>query len=275
MDYEVVKTNNKGYFIRCSICGNEKFINKYNFKIDMLNHCGANCHENFYISYIGKVVGDYEIISYLGNYRYQVKCTKCGITSEASLRSLISNGNSFVHGIKCLKAIPNSEYKKVIMERFQNMYQRCNNPNNTNYKHYGARGIKLEYQYPVDLYLDFIDELKAHSVKYGLKNSTFDRIDVNGNYCKENLRITTQSVQSTNTTNKILFILEKENDRVICDNSMAFGREYNINGRAVGNVVRGQSKSANGWKLYAKFAPNSDINKIVETESVTTKLITT
>ncbi len=221
------------------------------------------------------MVGDYEIVSYLGNYKYKVKCSKCGIETISTLQSLISKSDSYAHGIRCFKSIPNSKYKKVILERFQNMNQRCNNPNNTNYSHYGARGIKLEYQYPIDLYLDFIDELKAHSEKYGLRNSTFDRIDVNGNYCKTNLRITTQSVQSTNTTKKILFILEKDGDKVLCDNSMAFGKAYNTNGRAIGNVVRGTVKTAGGWRLYAKFAPNINIDKIVETESVTTKLITT
>ena len=56
---------------------------------------------------------------------------------------------------------------------------------------------------------------------------------------------------------------------------MQFGKHFNVNGRSVGNVVRGDSKSAGGWVLVKTFDPSTDIDLIIKAESVTTKLITT
>lgn len=58
---------------------------------------------------------------------------------------------------------------------------------------------------------------------------------------------------------------------MLSDSAMAFGRKYNINGRAIGNLVRGVSKSSYGWKLLKKSHNLDDIKDI----SVTTKLIIT
>lgn len=126
------------------------------------------------------------------------------------------------------------------------MKQRCENPNNNNYKHYGQRGITCEYKYAIDLYMDFAEELQQKIKQNGLKNATFDRIDVNKGYYKDNLRITTQKVQCTNTTKQRIFIIEKDNERIIGNNAMEVGRQLNINGRSLGNMVRGSSKSAGG-----------------------------
>ena len=182
---------------------------------------------------------------------------------------------NYIHGDTCFKNVPDSEYKCTIGTRFNDMKNRCNNPNHKMYKFYGQRGIKLLYKYPVDLYHDFIEELKEHSRIYGLRNSTFDRIDVNGNYCKDNLRITTQKIQNVNQHRKKFFIIEKENKRILADSAMEVGRYLNINGRSIGNVIRKQSKSAGGWKLY-KILNNvskENIDEIIKNEDVTTNLI--
>ena len=72
-----------------------------------------------------------------------------------------------------------------------------------------------------------------------------------------------------------MFILEKDNEKVLCDNPMCFGRIFNVNGRSVGNVVRGSSKTAGGWKLTRIVGLDENIEEIINNEGVTTKLITT
>lgn len=274
-DYDIIEKYSNEYKIKCSVCGNEKMIKPHNYNRTKLLHNTWNCGDNYYKHFIGMKYGDYEVIEYLGNKKFLLQCNVCKVTEIIQLESLKRSNSNFQHGMRCIRNVPDSEYKKSIVERFNDMKQRCTNPNNNNYPHYGARGITVEYKYPIDLYMDFIDELKEHAEKYGLSNSTFDRIDVNGNYCKENLRISTQSIQSTNTTRKKVFILEKDNERVLCDNAMEFGRRYGVNGRSVGNVTRGTSKTAGGWRLVRIVGVDENIDSVIINEGVTTKLITT
>lgn len=73
------------------------------------------------------------------------------------------------------------------------MIQRCNNSKNPNYKYYGGRNITICNEWHNienfinDMYPSFIDGLEL------------DRIDVNGNYCKDNCRWTTRNIQLLNT----------------------------------------------------------------------------
>jgi hypothetical protein len=73
------------------------------------------------------------------------------------------------------------------------MLQRCENPNNTAYKNYGARGISV-----CDEWHDY-PTFKEWAMENGYSEElTLDRIDVNGNYEPSNCRWTTHSVQMSN-----------------------------------------------------------------------------
>lgn len=79
---------------------------------------------------------------------------------------------------------------KRIRNIFACMKQRCNNPKSKDYKYYGGRGIKCEWNNFDDFYKD---------MKKGYKeNLTIDRIDVNKNYCKENCRWVVKNLQQQN-----------------------------------------------------------------------------
>mgnify|MGYP006921364745 CR=1 FL=1 len=72
------------------------------------------------------------------------------------------------------------------------MKERCNNPNFNKYSNYGGRGIKYSEQW--EKYKNFEKDMLS-SWKQGL---SLDRIDVNGNYCKENCRWITMKEQQNN-----------------------------------------------------------------------------
>lgn len=104
---------------------------------------------------------------------------------------------------------------------FQNMKDRCYNPNSRAYHLYGGRGIKI-----CDEWLEDIEKFIEWSYENGYENGktrneqSIDRIDVNGNYEPSNCRWVDKDVQNynkrctrkvvINEEEKTLFDLHKE-----------------------------------------------------------------
>jgi hypothetical protein len=74
--------------------------------------------------------------------------------------------------------------------------QRCLNPNNPNYRHYGGRGIALHAEW-VNSYDSFRAWILANLGERP-DGCSLDRIDNDGNYEPGNLRWATQSEQTKN-----------------------------------------------------------------------------
>lgn len=85
------------------------------------------------------------------------------------------------------------------------MKARCNNKNNKGYKNYGGRGIY--YTSSWEEFKGFYKDMFS-SYKRGL---TLERIDNNGNYCKENCKWILKSDQSKNRRNNIFVKYEGKN----------------------------------------------------------------
>jgi len=83
--------------------------------------------------------------------------------------------------------------------------RRCYNKKEKNYKHYGARGVKIS-QYWLNSYETFLSDMgRKPSPKHSI-----ERIDVNGDYCKENCKWVTIKEQQNNRRNNVHFILNGE-----------------------------------------------------------------
>lgn len=87
---------------------------------------------------------------------------------------------------------------------WKDMRQRCTNPNNRAYSHYGGRGIEICEEWRVS-YAAFAEW--AMSTGYA-DNLSIDRIDTNGDYAPDNCRWTTEKVQQNNRTNNRLITVD-------------------------------------------------------------------
>lgn len=80
---------------------------------------------------------------------------------------------------------------------FYHVVQRCNNPNNDRYHRYGGRGIKCLWNTFQEFYDDMYESYQEHFEEHS-GDTTIDRIDNDGNYCKENCRWLTNKEQQAN-----------------------------------------------------------------------------
>jgi len=113
---------------------------------------------------------------------------KCGHTTRCNKCSLIAKGNvKRTHG----------QSKHPLYRKWQDMKNRCYNQKVNAFKHYGGRGIEVCDEWKKDYHAFYLWCIDNGWVK-GLE---VDRLDVNGNYSKENCRITTHIENGYNKRN--------------------------------------------------------------------------
>lgn len=186
---------------------------------------------------IGDKYGNLTVIERLGKnskYRqlYKFKCDCGNFTIKQEI--LVKRG--YTKSCGCLKPktsienLKNKNNHKMSKTRFYKiwkaMLRRCYGKNQLSYKNYGERGIKVcdNWKDFNNFYSDMYQSYLEHVEKYGEKNTSIDRIDVNGNYTKENCKWSTRVEQANNTRRNHMI---KYKDKYV---TMAeLGRITNIN----------------------------------------------
>ena len=115
-----------------------------------------------------------------------------------------------------------------LVKTYYGMVARCNNTDFIRYKLYSGRGIKCLWtsykEFKNDMYESYMEHIKIHS----RFNTQLDRIDNNGNYCKENCRWATRKEQGANTRQNI-FITYKGETKIIAE----WSRKLKINNKTI------------------------------------------
>ena len=114
----------------------------------------------------------------------EFECELCGNIVEV----LKSNGKK-QKSCGCHKGVHGMS-KTRIYKIWEDMKKRCDNKSNKYYKNYGGRGISYDPKW--SNFTNFYEDMKYTYED----NLTLDRIDNNGNYCKDNCQWITHSVNA-------------------------------------------------------------------------------
>lgn len=142
------------------------------------------------------------------NYHTRWHCVcDCGNTKDVLQQNLV---NGHVRSCGCLHVERNKEKLAVLNESMQreshhetktrlyhiwiNMKSRCFDENSTTFYHYGGRGITVCREW-ASSFLSFKEWATANGYSDEL---SIDRINVDGNYCPENCRWVSGSIQQFN-----------------------------------------------------------------------------
>lgn len=153
----------------------------------------------------GSVVGRLTVVEIVGkssngSFIWLCSC-ECGNTKEvisSSLNSgLVQSCGCLYDEIKGKQKLTHGRSNSREYHSWSAMKQRCYCPEHDYYENYGGKGIKVCEQW-LNSFETFYSDMGECPEGYSL-----DRIEVSGNYCKENCRWTDNSMQGYNTNKKI------------------------------------------------------------------------
>lgn len=125
---------------------------------------------------------------------------ECGNTSYVGVTDLNSGKSKSCGCLRKETMTKHGMYKTRFYKAWDNMRKRCESPSSVNYEYYGGRGITVcaEWKEFENFKTDMYESYLAHVEKHGEKNTTLDRVDVNGNYEASNTAWATMQEQSVN-----------------------------------------------------------------------------
>jgi hypothetical protein len=162
--------------------------------------------------YSGQIHGNFIIISFVDRVkvplytytRWLCKCLLCEKKEIYSVNSVITGKRKSSGCLNIKHGDTKNNNRTRLYVIWSNLKQRCYNKNNTNYKNYGGRGIKMDGRWLV--YKNFVEDMGEPPTK----DYTLDRIDNNKNYGSENCKWSTRTEQNLNKRNNKKFLYKNE-----------------------------------------------------------------
>lgn len=186
-------------------------------------------------------------------------CQKCNASISVDRKNaaafLRKNPKVLCHGCRDLE--PNINPTKISSyNSWYGLKRRCDCPNQTGYERYGGRGITYDPKWKT--FEGFYEDMGDRPGP----NYDLDRINNNGNYCKENCRWITHSENCKNRGGRRSTRLYTFNGKTMCIADWA---------REIGIAPQSLQKRLNkGWPLELALSPekrDSDFSKrVIKTE---------
>lgn len=175
------------------------------------------------IDLVGKRFGRLVVIKRVENDKWRASCwlCQCDCKNEIIVRGAsLKGGNTKSCGCLVTKHghTKNGKYSNIY-QSWNQMIQRCTNPNNKEYFNYGGRGITVCEEWLE--FKNFNDDMMK-GWKPGL---TIERINKNGNYNPENCKWATRKEQARNRRNN-LYLTYNNKTRLLIEWSKETGISY-------------------------------------------------
>lgn len=147
----------------------------------------------------GKIFGDLTVLGFehrkINHNSWLCKC-RCGKEKLMRAEHLMSGASTSCGHCNYWKDHP------LAHKSWDSMRQRCTNPNAPDYSRYGGRGITICREW--DRFIDFLDDMGDPPTCAITGNRlSLERIDVEGNYTKNNCKWANQLDQNNNKTNSL------------------------------------------------------------------------
>lgn len=200
---------------------------------------------SYYKDLTGKKIGRLTVIcrDYSSEHGVFWKCI-CECGNYKSLPSNLLNEKSGSKSCGCLRKEfleTHGLSKTKLYKVWDTFNQRCYNPNDRNYKNYGARGINVcdEWRNNFKAFYDwsYTNGYKEEKLESGRNKWTIDRIDVNGDYSPENCRWVTMKEQCNNRRSNNFITIDGQTKTLA-----NWGDKYNLKiGTIWSRIKRGKS----------------------------------